>query len=124
MQHSVIGVKSSTGELIAFVDLSLQTSSGSDSALLPLSYLERKQKYVDLKPYICNLLVVPSARKQGLGSKLIAECEKRASDMGFTDIYLHADVTYLPAMKLYVNASFEPIQKKEDLLFMRKSLTS
>ena len=122
MQHCVIGVKTAEGKLVGFVDVSLQTSSGSDVALEPLALSERQKKFNDLRPYLCNLLVAPAMRKRGIGSLLIGACEAKACSWGFSELFLHADRSYVPAMKLYINANFEPIQRKDDLLFMRKIL--
>eukprot|EP01041_Mallomonas_annulata_P010191 gene10191-21238_t len=122
MRHSIIGVKTKDGNLAAFVDLSLQTSSGSDEALLLLTYEERALKFNDLRPYLCNLLVSPKYRKKGLGTLLIKACESKALLWGHNDIYLHTETTVMPALSLYIKNEFEPVKKVQDMFFMRKRI--
>jgi GNAT superfamily N-acetyltransferase len=124
MSHSVIGVRSSIdNRLVGFVDLSLQPSSGTMDALIPLPFENRKLLYGNsLEPYLCNLLVEPKFRKRGLGRKLVSACEDRALSWGCRAINLHVERESLPAFTLYVSSGFAPIQTKGNVVFMKKIL--
>ena len=124
MSHSVIGMRSTnSNRLVGFVDLSLQPSSGTMDALVPLPFAKRKQKYgLSLEPYLCNLLVVPELRKKGLGRKLVAACEDRALSWGCQTINLHVERESIPAFSLYLSSGFSPVQKQGNVVFMKKKL--
>ena len=51
--------------------------------------------------HIVTLDVLPSARRHGLGSKLILACEERLRQRGCTQIYLETAVDNEAAIKLY-----------------------
>jgi len=122
MKHSLIGAKTPSGELIGFVDLSLQTSSGSLLALKSMTYSQRSTTYDVLKPYLCNLLIAPKYRRRGIAKRLIKSCEIKAKEWEQSEIYLHADITDVASMKLYISLQFEPIQRNDNLVFMRRTL--
>lgn len=124
LSHSVIGVRSSNdNRLVGFVDLSLQPSSGTMDALIPLPLANRQLLYgKTLEPYLCNLLVEPKYRKQGLGRKLVSACEDRAMSWGCRSINLHVESESLPAFTLYISSGFSPIQTKGNVVFMKKVL--
>ncbi len=50
---------------------------------------------------ILTLDVLPEARRSGLGSTLLRECEARLRKRGCTEIYLETTVDNEPALKLY-----------------------
>jgi len=50
---------------------------------------------------IVTLDVLPTARRHGLGSKLILACEDRLRRRGCNDVYLETAVDNEPALKLY-----------------------
>ncbi len=50
---------------------------------------------------ILTLDVLPEARRYGLGSRLLAECEDRLGARGCTEVYLETAVDNEPALKLY-----------------------
>lgn len=123
MKHTVIGVKIKNGELVGFVDLSLQTRSGSRVALENLPFSQRSARYTDLSPYLCNFLIAPAHRKKGLGRFLLRLCEERAKAWGYSELFLHVDMKTLAPMKLYLSSNFQPVQMQESsLVFMKKSL--
>lgn len=126
MRHSVIGVRSvSNNSLVGFVDLSLQTSSGSLDALKPMTYIERRRTYGEkLAPYLCNLFVSPTLRKRGLARKLIAACEAEARKWGFNTINLHVELNSSPAMNLYISSDFRTVTVVGESAFMCKRLTA
>lgn len=120
-RHSMIGAKTESGDLMGFVDISLQSSSGSsEEALSCVSLRERSSKYQNLRPYICNVLIASPYRKRGVALRLLRECEARTMLWGHSEVYLHADMTELPVMKLYLKAKFEPVKSEDSLVFMRK----
>ena len=139
--HDVIGLKRvEDDKLVGFVDVSLQASDGSLDVLFPstLDYRIRRYSRETLQPYLCNLLVSPEFRKQGLARKLILECEKRGKEMFDNNIktylspprssylHLHVELLEFPALNLYINSGFvERSRVKADgvtVLFMRKPL--
>lgn len=124
MKHSVIGVRSiSNNSLVGFVDLSLQTSSGSLDALKPMTFNERKRMYGEkLAPYLCNLFVSPTLRKKGLARKLIAACEAEARKWGFNTINLHVELTSSPAINLYTSTNFNTVTVVGEVAFMCKKI--
>jgi ribosomal-protein-alanine N-acetyltransferase len=50
---------------------------------------------------ILTLDVLPEARRSGLGSKLMHECERQLRERGCTEIYLETAVDNDAALKLY-----------------------
>lgn len=123
MGHYLCGIKDQNGQLVAFVDLSLQPNSGTLDALTPMTVSQRERKYgkSQLEPYLCNLLVAKEARGQGLGKQMIERCKELAARDGFDSINLHCESQPSPALRLYTNNDFVPVRKMNDgkLLFMR-----
>jgi ribosomal protein S18 acetylase RimI-like enzyme len=108
MGHSIIGLKKpGSKELLGFVDLSLQTQSLD--ALKPLPYILRVGKYgsVALRPYLCNLLVAPEYRRQGLGKRLVDKCIDTAMEWGHSELFLHVQETTPAPLNLYLKMGFE-----------------
>eukprot|EP00746_Dinoflagellata_sp_MGD_P123008 gnl/MRDRNA2_/MRDRNA2_57742_c0_seq1.p1 gnl/MRDRNA2_/MRDRNA2_57742_c0~~gnl/MRDRNA2_/MRDRNA2_57742_c0_seq1.p1 ORF type:complete len:363 (-),score=57.31 gnl/MRDRNA2_/MRDRNA2_57742_c0_seq1:7-1095(-) len=133
MGHDLLGVKDqSTGELLAFADVSLQPDDGAlDGLIGNMNLKQRQRRFKSLSPYLCNFLVVPKARRQGLGTRLVKECENRALELGYDTIHLHCEAVKSPALKLYANMGFRPVKKittgsgayeKLRLLFMKKKI--
>jgi ribosomal protein S18 acetylase RimI-like enzyme len=52
-------------------------------------------------PYISNLAVVKSLRRQGLGKQLLAACEPIVHQWGFNELYLHVQGENRAARGLY-----------------------
>ena len=125
MGHAVIAVRTRPPrqQMVGFVDLSLQPATGSMDALLPLPLQQRKQLYNDqLEPYLCNLLVSPVYRKQGLGLRLVVACEDRARRWGCNTVNLHVERDSVPAFSLYLKAGFQPVQSTGNIIFMKKKM--
>lgn len=125
MRHSVIGVRSATNDrLVAFVDLSLQMSTGSLDALKPKTIAEREKLHgKTLAPYLCNLFVSPGLRKRGLARKLISACEAEARRWGCNTINLHVEMSSRPALSLYLSSDFNIVMTAaNDVVFMSKKL--
>jgi len=126
MGHAVIAVRTPPPQprLVGFVDLSLQPATGTMDALLPLPLEERRLRYPGqtLEPYLCNLLVSPAYRKQGLGLRLVAACEERARRWGCDTVNLHVERDSVAAFSLYVKAGFQPVQSTGNIVFMKKKM--
>ena len=123
MQHYIIGAKSTNGELVGFVDLSLQVCDGSMDVLKPQTYENRlSSSGGNLHPYVCNLLVTSAHRQKGIGKRLLKKCEEKSVEFGLNEIYLHSDMLTLAPMKLYISCGFEPIRKIDRYVFMKKSI--
>ena len=122
--HKIIGIFSeSSNDMIAFVDISLQSSSGTLEVLDPVPWSERNS-IKGLKPYICNFLTAPKYRNRGYAKMLIWECEKYAYSLGYDEIYLHCKIDTPPALTLYITSGFEPQHKVgDDTVFMRKKIS-
>jgi len=71
-------------------------------ALRPLG-ISKKHQY----PYISNLAVCKSYRRQGIARKLLLGCEPAALEWGFRDIYLHVLENNERAKHLYVSCGYQ-----------------
>ncbi len=56
--------------------------------------------------YISNLVVKPNYRRQGVGKKLLAECEQIASSWGYYTIFLHVLKSNEGAKRLYIEKGY------------------
>jgi len=126
--HEVIGLKDASNTLVGMVDLSLQPSDGSLSALQPSTLESRMKLHKNLlEPYICNLLVSPEFRNKGYGSRLLQECESRVRNRSLGNfINLHVELQEVAALKLYLKSGFVETRRigkgGNDILFLRKRL--
>jgi len=57
-------------------------------------------------PYLSNLAVRPSDRRQGIGVQLLLSCEQVVRDWGFHDIYLHVLENNYQARQLYFKLGY------------------
>lgn len=57
-------------------------------------------------PYLSNLAVRPSDRRQGIGVQLLLNCEQVVKDWGFHDIYLHVLENNYQARQLYFKLGY------------------
>lgn len=128
--HEVIGLKDISNNLVGIIDLSLQPSDGSLTALQPSTLMSRMKLYKTLEPYICNLLVSPEFRNKGFGSQLLQECERRVRERSLGPfINLHVELEETAALKLYLKNGYVETRRigrglGNDILFLRKKITS
>jgi len=95
-----------------------------------LSWQLRGSQY----PYISNLAVHSSYRRQGVAQQLLISCERTALEWGFQDIYLHVLENNDQARKLYIKRGYHLQQVDPDWshwlfnqprrLFLHKQLTA
>lgn len=98
------GGKGGAAGLLGMVELSLQPTTGLPPPLFPLSPAVKGLFALlgwPLQPYISNLLVDVTVRRQGHAARLVAVAEAEARARGHSWVYLHADSDYLPAVRLY-----------------------
>lgn len=57
-------------------------------------------------PYLSNLAVQPTYRRQGVAQKLLNACEEIVLNQGFQDLYLHVLEDNYPAKQLYLKANY------------------
>ena len=58
-------------------------------------------------PYISNLAVKPDFRRQGVGKKLLAECEQMARNWGYHETRLHVLKSNEAAKQLYIHHGYK-----------------
>jgi ribosomal protein S18 acetylase RimI-like enzyme len=61
------------------------------------------------QPVVFNLCVSPSARRQGIASQLLAQCEAGAAEWGEPGLYLKVEVENVGALGLYRQCGFEEL---------------
>lgn len=84
-------------------------------------------------PYISNLAVSPSCRRQGVARQLLLACERMSVEWGYKDLYLHVLDNNHQARQLYLKAGYQLRQAESDYitwllkrpkrLFLHKHLT-
>jgi len=60
--------------------------------------------------HIVTLDIVPEARRTGLASRLMEECEQRLQDAGCTRVYLETAVNNEAALRLYHKLGYEVVR--------------
>jgi ribosomal-protein-alanine N-acetyltransferase len=60
--------------------------------------------------HIVTLDIVPGARRSGLASRLMAECEQRLRAAGCSQVYLETAVNNRPALRLYQKLGYEIVR--------------
>eukprot|EP00904_Undaria_pinnatifida_P009254 jgi/Undpi1/5459/HiC_scaffold_2.g00738.m1 len=76
----------SAPDLVAVAEVSLQVPNGKTAPPFPVPlFIKRAMAWPGpVMPYISNVLVNPSVRRQGLAKKLMLRCEQQARDWGHT----------------------------------------
>lgn len=72
-------------------------------ALRPSSWQPRASQY----PYISNLAVSESCRRQGVARQLLLACERTSLEWGYSDLFLHVLDNNHQARQLYLKAGYE-----------------
>ena len=62
---------------------------------------------------LLNLSVVPDARRNGLGSELLAQFLDDARRLGAEQVFLEVRESNAPAIALYARAGFESVARRE-----------
>ncbi len=114
-------VAGSREELVGTVELTLRS---------PPSWQSRSSQY----PYISNLAVRQSCRRQGVARQLLLACERTSLEWGFQDLYLHVLENNHQARQLYLKTEYqlcrvEPsysawLLGRPKRLFLHKNLSS
>ncbi len=91
---TVSTVAGSREELAGTVELALRS---------PASWHPRGSQY----PYISNLAVSKSRRRQGVARQLLLACERKALEWGFCDLYLHVLENNHQARQLYLKTGYQ-----------------
>ncbi|MGQ4645916.1 GNAT family N-acetyltransferase [Lyngbya aestuarii] len=68
-------------------------------------------------PYISNLAVRKSCRRQGVARKLLLSCDRTAREWNFQDIYLHVLENNHQARELYLKSGYRLYQVEPSLSF-------
>lgn len=63
---------------------------------------------------ILTLDIIPAARRLGLASRLMQECERRLRSIGCREIYLETAVNNEPALRLYRKHGYQILRKLPD----------
>lgn len=84
-------------------------------------------------PYISNLAIKKSCRRQGVARQLLLACERTSLEWGFSDLYLHVLENNHQARQLYLKSGYQLRQVEPSYsswllgrpkrLFLRKHLT-
>lgn len=63
-------------------------------------------------PYICNLAVKNSYRRQGIAKQLLNQCEQIARNWGYDTVQLHVLSDNNSALQLYLSIGYQIIRKE------------
>lgn len=79
---------------------------------------EEKGTSNDLSPWLASLYVSSDFRGNSVGTKLVSEIEKKAMDLGYSQIYLQTD----EALHYYPRLGYEPLQvaPNQQTIFRKK----
>jgi GNAT superfamily N-acetyltransferase len=68
-------------------------------------------EFADQGPWLSGMYVLPGARDLGIGRQLLADVERRAVDLGVTDLWAHT----AEAERFYVRCGWQVVRPKEPL---------
>ena len=78
------------------------------------------------RPYISDLCVSPSIRRQGVANKLVQYCEEFCQHLGQTEAFIRVERTNAPALTLYQNLGYliveNDLDDSEKIVVLRKAL--
>lgn len=97
------------GMLVAF-PMHVEPDAGPepDPVLAPYAELEEDDSY-----YVCGVAVVPQARGQGLGSRLMALAERQARERGYRKLSLIVFERNAGAVRLYQRLGYRERRRAE-----------
>ena len=80
------------------------------------------------RPYVSDLCVSPSCRRQGIANKLVSYSEEYCKELGCEEIFIRVERKNEPAITMYSNLGYVEIDNdlddSEKIVILRKSLTS
>ena len=83
---------------------------------------EPEPRFAGLTPWLSGLFVVPYMRRQGAGSALVVSCERRATLLGYSSLYLYTGT----AEHFYAQRGWETIAEAaydgDEVAIMRTTL--
>jgi len=93
-----VAEEAGTGRLVGFAELWAENaaSCGDAEATTP-------------QPVVFNLCVSPSARRRGVASQLLSQCEVEAARWGEPSVFLKVEVENNGAIELYQRCGFETL---------------
>ena len=126
IEQACFSVPWTRGQLAAQLDENRHVFLAAVSGGRVLGYVG--MMYVLDEGYIANVAVAPEARRQGVGSALIAELLHRADALQLAFVTLEVRASNAPAIALYAGFGFEPVGRRknyydkpsEDALLMTK----
>lgn len=78
------------------------------------------------RPYVSDLCVSPSIRRQGIANKLVQFCEEFCQEIGKTEVFIRVERKNLAALTLYQNLGYVEIENNlddtENVVVLRKPL--
>lgn len=109
-------VDPATGAVIGYIELYLspteikvdETTKELKVTVPPAAGFSSSIKSSDVLPKIANLAVVPSARKRGIGTLLVARCIEAAQRWGFDEVQLTVEPENCSALDFYTKLGFVP----------------
>ena len=101
----------SSRKIIGFCDIDGRIPATDSPSLSPLVPNVRRPQ-----PYFSDLVIHPEYRRRGIGMALMIEAEKRASNMGFEELYLGVKSTNQVALDMYSKIGYEFIIPQGDIL--------
>lgn len=132
LQHrgAVLIADSSEGQVSGFVDVGLPLFDMATRAFtLParpegLGAAAAPPPSCELRPYVSNLAVCESVRRQGVGRRLMAECEDEVRGWGAEHefIWLEVSVDNEPAISFYRSLGYEEVRASPQRKFSKRTL--
>ena len=91
---SITNISKKSEDVVGTVEVAMRST---------YSWLSHSYQY----PYISNLAVSNSYRRQGIARKLLLRCEQTAQEWGFKEIFLHVLENNYQARQLYSSSGYQ-----------------
>ena len=79
------------------------------------------------RPYVSDLCVHPSCRRQGIAKMLVQRCEEHCQELGKPDIYIRVERNNDAAIEMYTGLGYfefdNPLDDSETIVILRKLLS-